>query len=101
MKVKILYKDYEIVEVENLHNAEGDLYGEIEYLSETIRINPAASTKVKDSTLIHEAVHAIDEMYGIGLKEKQVEKLGNAIYMMIVENEDLIKSITKNYKEEE
>lgn len=101
MKLKILYKDYEIVEVENLHNTEGDLYGEIEYLSEVIKLNPAASTKVKDSTLIHEATHAVDEMYSIGLKEEQVEKLGNAIYMMIAENEDLIKSIMKNYKEEE
>ncbi len=101
MKLKILYKDYEIVEVENLHNTEGDLYGEIEYLSEVIRLNPAVSTKVKDATLVHEITHAMDEMYSIGLNEEQVEKLGNAIYMMIIENEDLIKTIIENYKEEE
>ena len=34
-------------------------------------------------------IHALDEMYGIGLKEKQVEKLGNAFYMLQKDNPEL------------
>lgn len=33
-KVKILYKDYDIEEQNNLHNNGGDLYGQIHYLAE-------------------------------------------------------------------
>lgn len=35
---------------------------------------------------LHELLHGLDEMYGIDLKEKQVEKLGNALYMLIKDN---------------
>ncbi len=41
------------------------------------------------ATLCHEMLHGLDEMYSIGLKEKQIEKLGNALYMLIRDNPEL------------
>ena len=40
----------------------------------------------QETTLCHEMLHGLDDMYSIGLKEKQVEKLGNALYMLILDN---------------
>ena len=88
-KIKVLYKEYTVEETANLHDNGGDLYGQIHYLPEKILLNVDASEEQKKSTLLHELIHALDEMYGIGLKEKQVEKLGNAFYMLQKDNPEL------------
>lgn len=91
-KVKILYKDYGIEEQNNLHNNCGDLYGQIHYLPEKILLNSESSQEQKQATLIHEIIHGLDEMYCIGLKEKQVEKLGNAFYMLVRDNPQMFET---------
>ena len=88
-KVKILYKEYRVESESNIHNGANDLYGQINYLDERISLLKESSLEQKKATLIHEVIHGLDEMYSIGLKEKQVEKLGNAFYMLIRDNPDL------------
>lgn len=88
-KIKVLYKEYTVEETANLHDNGGDLYGQIHYLSEKIFLNVDASEEQKKSTLLHELIHALDEMYDIRLKEKQVKKLGNAFYMLQKDNTEL------------
>lgn len=88
-KVKILYKDYLVTEQKNLHDESSDLLGQINYLSQTILLNADAKEEQKKATLMHEIIHALDEMYSIELKEKQVEKLGNALYMLQKDNPGL------------
>ena len=90
-KVKILYKEYTVKTEENLHNKGGDLYGRILYLPEEIHLNVSGSDEQKKATLVHEIIHGMDEMYNIGLKERQVEKLGNAFYMLIKDNPQMFK----------
>lgn len=85
-KVKILYKEYTVEEQENLHDGELDLYGQIHYLPQKILLNVDSSDEQKKATLIHEIIHGLDEMYCMGLKEKQIEKLGNALYMLQRDN---------------
>lgn len=85
-KVRILYKEYDIEHQKNLHDGGCELYGQIHYLPEKIYLNPDASMAMQKATLLHELLHGLDEMYGIDLKEKQVEKLGNALYMLIKDN---------------
>ena len=92
-KVRILYKEYFVEEQSGLHNNVGDLYGEIHYLSERILLNCESSQDQKFATLMHEIVHALDEMWCINLKEKQVEKLGNAFYMLMRDNPQLFKEV--------
>lgn len=88
-KVKILYKEYGIEACDNLHDDGNELYGQIDYLQEKILLNTAGSEEQQKATLIHELIHGLDEMYSIGLKEKQVEKLGNAVYMLIKDNPEM------------
>lgn len=88
-KIKVLYKEYTVEETVNLHDNGGDLYGQIHYLPEKIFLNVDAREEQKKSTLLHELIHAMDEIYSIGLKEKQVKKLGNALYMLQKDNPEL------------
>jgi hypothetical protein len=44
------------------------------------------SEDARGETFIHEAIHHIDSKYSIGLKEKQVEKLGSGIYAFLRDN---------------
>lgn len=88
-KVKILYKNYIIEKQKNLHDENGDLYGQICYLPERILLNEDSSEEQQRATLIHEMIHGMDEMFNIRLKERQVEKLGNALYMLIEDNPDI------------
>lgn len=88
-KIKVLYKEYTVEETANLHDNGGDLYGQIHYLPEKIFLNVDAREEQKKSTLLHELIHAMDEIYSIGLKEKQVNKLGNAFYMLQKDNPEL------------
>lgn len=90
-KVNILYKTYTISECQGLHDGNQDLCGQIQYLSQQILLNSEMSEELKKATLLHELVHGLDEMYNIGLKEKQVDKLGNALYMLIRDNPEMFK----------
>ena len=49
-KIKVLYKEYTVEEVVNLHDKAGDLYGQINYLSEKILLNEAAKEEQKKSS---------------------------------------------------
>ncbi len=88
--VSILYKDYAIGTENHMRDDNcAELYGQINYLDQTITLSNASSLEQKKATLIHELIHGIDEMYSIGLKEKQVEKLGNGIFMLIRDNPEM------------
>ncbi|WP_418751095.1 hypothetical protein [Frisingicoccus sp.] len=90
-KVKILFKTYDVQQEKNLHDMEGDLYAQIHYLPERIILNEDSTEEQKKAALIHELIHGLDEIYIIGLKEKQIEKLGNALYMLIRDNPEMFK----------
>lgn len=94
--VNILYKKYAIGTENHMRDDNGaELYGQINYLEQTITLSNASSLEQKKATLIHEIVHGIDELYGIGLKEKQVEKLGNALYVLIRDNPEMFREETE------
>lgn len=89
--VKILYKNYKIEKKEELHEGAKELYGQIWYQQEKILLCEDVSEEQQKATLCHEILHGLDEMYSIGLKEKQVERLGNAVYMLIRDNPELFR----------
>ncbi len=90
-QVKILYKNYRIEKREELHDGAEELYGQIQYLEEKILLRENVSEERQEATLCHEMLHGLDDMYSIGLKEKQVEKLGNALYMLILDNPEIFR----------
>lgn len=90
--VSILYKKYAIGTENHMRDDRGNaLYGQIDYMEQTITLDASASLEQKKATLIHELIHGIDEMCSIGLKEKQVRKLGNGLYMLIRDNPEMFR----------
>lgn len=88
--VKILFKKYTVCRDNNMRDDKGNLlYGQIDNIEQLITLNEDAGLEQQKATLIHEMVHGLDELYGIGLKEKQVEKLGTALYMMVRDNPEM------------
>lgn len=87
---QILYKKYTVGFDSNMRDDKGNLlYGQIDHIEQLITLNEAAGIEQQKATLIHEMVHGLDELYGIGLKEKQVEKLGTALYMLLRDNPEM------------
>lgn len=90
-EVKVGFKHYKVKEEQNLHESEAELQGQIRYLEQEIALREDMTEESKEATLMHECLHALDEMYGIELSEEQVERLGNALYMFIEDNPQMFR----------
>ena len=90
-EVKVGYKYYIVNEEQNLHESETELQGQIRFFEQEIALREDISEEAKEATLMHECLHALDEMYGIELSEEQVERLGNALYMFIEDNPQMFR----------
>lgn len=90
-EVKVGYKHYKVKEEQNLHESETELQGQIRYLEQEIALREDMTEESKEAALMHECLHALDEMYGIELSEEQVERLGNALYMFIEDNPQMFR----------
>lgn len=81
--VKICGIPYTVRECENLLDADGVSFGQVEYLTGQILINSRATNDIKNETLCHEIVHAMLMSLGrndMANDEMLVQQLGNAIY---------------------
>lgn len=89
-KIKIGWKEYEVRKSSAVLNSGDDLYGQIDYNAKTITLCDANSSDQDECTLIHEVLHGISEMYGLGMEEDLVERLANALYTVMKDNKELI-----------
>ncbi len=88
--VKIGWKKYDVLCKPAVLNSGQELFGQIDYASQTITLREGNKQDQSECTLIHEILHGIDDMYGIGLGEEAVTKLANAIYTLVKDNPALI-----------
>lgn len=91
--VKILYRTYRVEEEENIHEGEYDLFGKVTYLPPVITLNAKMEKEQKENTFLHEVIHALDDAYVIGLSEKQVERLGSALYVFARDNPGVFEEV--------
>ena len=61
-------------------------YGETRFTDCEIRIYKKAALQQRQDTLIHEAIHAIDDSLALGLTEQQVHGLAAALYDVLRRN---------------
>ena len=85
-RIKIGWKQYDVVFADSRLNSGAELYGQINYDNCTITLRESSSPDQLRATLIHEVLHAIAEMYGLPLEEKLVTDLANALYTAIKDN---------------
>jgi len=90
--VKIGYKNYLVKEVEHLDDDERLLYGQILYNDEVISLSKKYPENQMKCTLVHEIIHGIDDLMGVGLQEDLVEKLAKGLYQVIQDNPDMFKN---------
>lgn len=69
---------------------DGDAMGQCLYKSARIAINPDYQPDHQRSTLFHEAIHAVDQVYGIGLTETQVRAIEVGVLALIDDNPALL-----------
>lgn len=92
--MKIGWKNYDIeITDQELYDCDIKLYGQCLNHEAIIRITNIYGTDQMSATLIHELLHAFCFMYGLGLEENQVQALGNALYIFILDNGIDIKNI--------
>lgn len=68
-----------------------DLLGMYDDQTATIFIKPDLTPQIRQSTIIHECVHAISCMYGLELSENQVLILESAILTLFKQNPELFR----------
>lgn len=88
-KVKIGYKEYEIVKKEEVIELPSECYGKIDFDKETIEIAIKFNQKQQNQTFLHELIHGIFDkldMYELRDNEKVVNQLSKEIYEVILDN---------------
>ena len=61
-------------------------WGDIEYISQTIRIDKTSTKEKQRVALLHETIHAIDKEYQTNLTEPTVACLANGIMATLRQN---------------
>lgn len=85
-RVKVGWKDYNVVLTEPRLNSGAELYGQIDHDAQIITLRGTSTHDQLCATLLHEVLHAVSDMYGLGLEEKLVEDLTNALYTVYKDN---------------
>lgn len=86
-KVKVGYKVYDVRLLDNpVVDGTTVLYGQTDHNSLTTRVSRFYGDQQSEATFVHELLHDIDYMYTLGLSEDIIERLGNALYTVMVDN---------------
>jgi hypothetical protein len=87
-KVKIGYKEYEIIKQPEIIEVKGDYYGKTETDEEKITIASKFSQKVQNQTFIHELLHCIASKYDLQVNQDEhtIELLATGLYETILDN---------------
>jgi hypothetical protein len=66
-----------------------DLIGQVDYLGLKMRIAAKNAPAVVFAARWHEAIHALSEMFQLGLEESQIDRLSHGIVMVLRDNPHL------------
>lgn len=99
-KVKIGYLDYSIIYSKIiLDSSRKELLGYFEPEPQRISIKEDLSDAKSSQILLHEIIHAMNEMYGINLSEKKVDKIAMAFASFFRENMDFVETLIQNLQD--
>ena len=87
-RVKIGYKEYEIIKQPEIVEVKGDYYGKTETDEEKITIASKFSQKVQNQTFLHELLHCIASKYDLSVNQDEhtIELLATGLYEAIIDN---------------
>jgi len=93
-KVKVLGQTFSIQFATGEPLDEDDL-GECSVDKLTLTVRDGLHPEKERLVLVHEIVHAIEDVLGLNLKEKQVEGLETGIYALIRDNPGLLRYLRR------
>ncbi|MDD3493945.1 MAG: hypothetical protein PHZ19_10670 [Candidatus Thermoplasmatota archaeon] len=76
-------------DVSSFEDGGHDLIGQVDYLDLVIRIAAKNAPAVVFAARWHETLHALNEMFALGLDESQVDRLSHGIAMVLRDNPHL------------
>ncbi len=88
-KVKIGYKEYEIVKKDEVIDLPNECYGKIEFDEEKIYIAEKFNRNQQKATFLHEVLHGILkklDMHELNDNEVTVNQIAQELYMLIIDN---------------
>ena len=87
-RVKIGYKEYEIIKQPEIIEVKGDYYGKTETDEEKITIASKFSQKIQNQTFLHELLHCIASKYDLQVNQDEhtIELLATGLYEVILDN---------------
>ena len=77
-KIKVSSFVYELVLAENL-TRDHQLLGQCLSDSVIMKIDPKTPPQTRDVTLMHEIVHAINDVYNCGLEEPNIDRIAHGL----------------------
>lgn len=83
--VRVLGRDVVVDVVDELPRA----FGEYDYETQIVRIVRGQHPAFEADTLLHELIHAIDDVMQLGLKERQVHCVASGVIALLKDNPDL------------
>lgn len=87
-QIKVGPFSYKIELTDVVSEENPDLVGRVNHdIDKSIRIDNSLDTDRAQATLFHELIHCVDSFMLIGLKEKQIEQLGNGLFMVLNDND--------------
>lgn len=87
-KVKIGYKEYEIIKQPEIIEVRGEYYGKCEANEEKITIASKFTQKVQNQAFLHELLHCIAHKYDLEVNddEHSIQLLATGLYEAIIDN---------------
>ena len=82
--VRVLGRDVPVVIVEELPRA----FGEYDYETQIVRIRAGQQPAFEADTLLHELIHAIDDVMQLEMKERQVHCVAAGLIALFKDNPD-------------
>jgi len=79
-------KTYDEINYDETNNEEKWLYGQAVYCDQLIKLATSYGDTRLRITLIHEVLHALDEVLCTGLEETQICRLAVGLYSLLTEN---------------
>lgn len=77
--------NYRVIYTNDLDLMEGKL-GSVDFIDQVILIRDSISKGMKQSVLLHEIIHIIEQNHNIDLEEKDVKSLQSGLYQTLKEN---------------
>ncbi len=90
-KVRVGPYDYRVTQHKVVMSDDNHkLCGQCDYEQQIIRVGKGMAAQTQETTLLHECFHAMNELYQLGLKERQIAVLAPAMLSFLRDN-DLLK----------